>query len=249
MNPVFAADFMKVHDHGSSAKITKGYKIAAVVFTAVAFLFYFTGSFGLGNFTVFIFGIYSLHRFVLEKLISNFQTKAWPFVQRGYRRMITWCLEGWRPLGVVGGVVGLFIFSIIFTGIRKPPVVFFPQGDPNFIYAYIRMPIGTDQRVTDSITNIVEDRVIGVIGTDTAIVESVISNVAIGAAEDMFAGSQAQPHLGKVTVAFVSFAKRNGRSSRDFLSKIRGAIKGIKGAEVSVGQEQGGPPTGKPVNI
>lgn len=249
MNPVFAADFMKVHDHHAKAKITKGYKIAAVIFAAVAFLFYVTGSFGLGNFTVFMFGIYSLHRFVLEKLISNFQTKAWPSVQRGYRKIISWCLVGWRPLGVVGAVIGLLIFSIIFTGIRNPPVVFFPQGDPNFIYAYIRMPIGTDQRVTDSITNIVEDRVISTIGTDTAIVESVISNVAIGASEDQFAGGQVESHLGKVTVAFVSFAERHGRSSKDYLSKIRGAIKGIKGAEVSVAQEQGGPPTGKPINI
>lgn len=249
MNPVFAADFMKVHDHEAKAKITKGYKIAAVVFAGVAFLFYVTGSFGLGNFTVFMFAIYSLHRFVLEKLISSFQTRAWPSVQRGYRKMISWCLVGWRPLGVVGAVIGLFIFSIVFTGIRKPPVVFFPQGDPNFIYAYIRMPIGTDQRVTDSITNIVEDRVIKTIGTDTAIVESVISNVAIGASEDQFAGAQVQSHLGKVTVAFVSFAERNGRSSKEYLSKIRNAIKGIKGAEVSVAQEQGGPPTGKPINI
>ncbi|MBA4053176.1 MAG: copper transporter [Marivirga sp.] len=250
MNPVFAADFMTVHDHDhDKSKVTKGFKIAAVVFAAVALLFYVTGSFGAGNFTVFIFAVYCLHRFVLEQVISKFQTKAWPSVQMGYRRMITWCLEGWRPIGVVLGVIGLFIFSIIFTGIRKPPVVFFPQGDPNFIYAYIRMPIGTDQLVTDSVTNIVEDRVIKVIGADTAIVESVISNVAIGASEDQFAGAQVQSHLGKVTVAFVSFAERNGRSSKEFLGKIREAIKGIKGAEVSVAQEQGGPPTGKPINI
>lgn len=250
MNPVFAADFMKVHDHESKPKVTKGYKIAAVVFFAIALLFYVTGSLGLGNFTVFMFGIYSLHRFVLEKVISNFQTKSWPSVQSGYKNMIAWCLEGRaKPLMVVASVIVLFIFAVVFTGIRKPPVVFFPEGDPNFIYAYVRMPIGTDQRVTDSVTNIVEDRVIQVIGTDTAIVESVISNVAIGAAEDPFAGSQLQPHLGKVSVAFVPFAERNGRSSKEFLDKVREAVKGIKGADVSVGREQGGPPTGKPVSI
>ncbi len=250
MNPVFAADFMKVHDHHSKPGITKGYKIAAVIFFAIGLLFYITGSIGLGNFTIFMFGIYSLHRFVLEKVISNFQTKAWPSVQTGYKKMIAWCLEGRvKPFMVVAGVIVLFVFSIVFTAIRKPPVVFFPEGDPNFVYAYIRMPIGTDQRVTDSITNIVEDRVIKVIGTDTAMVESVISNVAIGAAEDPFGGAQNQPHLGKVSIAFVPFAERNGRSSKEFLSTVREAVKGIKGAEVSVGQEQGGPPTGKPINI
>lgn len=251
MNPVFAADFMQVHDHDheNQKKFTKGYKITAVIFAGIAFLFYITGSFGMGNFTVFLFAIYSLHRFLLERVISHFQTRAWPSVQNGYKNVIEWLLIGARPWLVIGGVIFLFIFAIVFTAIRKPPVGFFPEGDPNFIYAYVRMPIGTDQRVTDSITNEVEDRIIKTIAADTAIVQSVISNTSIGAAEDQMSGAQAQPHLGKVTVAFVSFSKRDGRSSKQYLTKIRNAVKGIKGAEVSVDQEQGGPPTGKPVNV
>lgn len=251
MNPVFAADFMKPHDHDheNQVKFTKGYKVSAIIFLAIALLFYIIGFIGMGNFTVFIFGIYSLHRFVLEEVISTFQTRAWPYVQRGYQNMITWCLQGARPWAVIGGVIFLFIFSIVFTGIRKPPVVFFPNGDPNFIYAYVRMPIGTDQRVTDSITNVVEKRVMDVVGKDNPLVKSIISNVSIGAAEDQFSGNQAQPHLGKVSVAFVKFADRDGQSTVDYLDKIRGAVKGIIGAEISVDQEQSGPSTGKPVNI
>lgn len=34
-----------------------------------------------------------------------------------------------------------------------------------------------------------------------------------------------------------------------YLDKIREAVKGIPGAEITVAQEQGGPPVGKPVNI
>ncbi len=250
MNPVFAADFMKPHDHDHKrAKFTKGYKITGVIFGAIAFIWYITGLFGIGNFTLFLFGIYSLHRFVLEEMISSFQNHGWPKVQNGYKNMIAWCLKGWRPLGVVAAVIGLFIFSIVFTAIRKPPVGFFPVGDPNFIYTYIRMPIGTDQKVTDSITNIVEDKVIAVVGKDNKIVESIISNVAIGAAEDQFSGSNAQPHLGKVSVAFVSFAERDGQSTRVYLNKIRDGVRGVKGAEISVNQEAGGPPTGKPISI
>lgn len=250
MNPVFAADFMTVHDHDHKrAKFTRGYKISAVIFLALSLVWYATGSFGLGNFTIFMFGLYSLHRFVLEEVISNFQTKGWPKVQHGYKNMITWCLEGWRPAGVIGGVIALFIFSIIFTGIRKPPVGFFPKGDPNFVMAYVRMPIGTDQRITDSVTHIVENRVIDVVGKKNPLVESVISNVAIGAAEDQTSGSNAQPHLGKVSVAFVEFAKRDGKSTKIYLDSIRNALKGVKGAEISVDQEASGPPTGKPISI
>ncbi|MCU0367673.1 MAG: efflux RND transporter permease subunit [Cyclobacteriaceae bacterium] len=250
MNPVFAADFMKAHDHDhSGTKFTKGYKITAVIFGGIAIVWYIVGFFGLGNFTVFLFGVYSIHRFVMEQVISNFQTVFWPRVQNIYMKMVAWCLKSWRPFGVVAGVIALFFFAIVFTAIRKPPVGFFPKGDPNFIYTYIRLPIGTDQRVTDSITQIVEDKVIAVLGNDNKIVESVISNVAVGAAEDQFSGTNAQPHLGKVSVAFVSFSERDGQSTVEYMDKIREAVKDVKGAEISVDQEANGPPTGKPINI
>lgn len=251
INPVFAADFMKPHvPHHGNSKITRGFKITAIVFGSLAFMSYVTGWFGMGNFAVFLFGIYALHHFYLKRVIERFQTGLWPRVQNNYRRMIRWCLNGWRPAGIFAGVIGLLVFSIVFTGMRNPPVVFFPNGDPNFIFTYIRMPIGTDQVVTDSVTRIVEDRVIQALGEDNKVVESVISNVAIGASENPFdQGLQASPHLGKVTVAFVKFGERDGQSTRVYLDKIRNAVAGIKGAEISVSQEQNGPPTGKPINI
>ena len=251
INPVFAADFMKPHDDHEEheSKITRGFKITAIVFGSFALISYLIGAIGLGNLAVTLFGVYALHHFFLKGVIKAFQEKAWPRVQAGYKRVLGWCLVGWRPAIVVGSVIFLFIFSIIFTAIRKPPVVFFPQGDPNFIFAYIRMPIGTDQKTTDSITQIVEKRVTSVVGKDNKIVESIISNVAIGASEDPFGGANAQPHLGKVTVAFVQFSERDGQNTREYMDKIRDAVKGIKGAEISVNQEQGGPPTGKPINI
>jgi multidrug efflux pump subunit AcrB len=253
INPVFAADFMDTHDHDHSRKkFTTGYKVAGVVFAAVALVFYLTKSIGLGNFTIFIFGIYSLHRFVLEEVISKFQTEGWPKVQQSYMKLVAWCIEGWKPALVIGTVIFLFIFAIVFTGYRKPPVGFFPKGDPNFIYTYIRMPIGTDQRVTDSVTQVVEQRITDVInkGGRNNLVESIISNVAISASENQFDNtSQASPHLGKVAVAFVNFDQRHGQSTKVYLDKIRKAVKGLKGVAISVDQEAGGPPSGKPISI
>lgn len=251
INPVFAADFMKPHehDHEGKSKVTKGFKVTSVVFGGIAFVSYMI-NFGFGNFVVFIYLLYVLHHFYLKNIISTFQNSTWPKVQHAYKRLVTWCLHGYRPVGIVGGVIGLFIFAIIFFKIRNPPVVLFPNDDPNFIYTYVRMPIGTDQRVTDSITRIVEDRVINAIGKENPVVESVISNVAIGASDNLFdAGKQATPHLGKISVAFVKFSEREGQSTRAFMDEIREAVKGIKGAEISVNSEANGPPTGKPVNI
>jgi len=260
INPVFAVEFMKPHDkeEEGASKVTKGFKVTAVVFASIALLSYLIAfsnehilgstSFGFANLTVLVFGLYALHHFWLHKVIERFQTHTWPWVQTGYKNFIVWCLHRYRPLAVMGGVVLLFIFAIVFTGIRKPPVVFFPQGEPNFVYTYIRLPIGTDQRITDSITNIVEDKVIAAVGKDNPIVESVISNVAIGASEDPTQQGNS-PHLGKVGVGFVKFAERNGQSTAAYMQKIRDAVKGVKGAEISVNQEQGGPPTGLPISI
>lgn len=255
INPVFAVDFMKPHNdehHEEAKKVTKGYKITAVIFVALALVFYLFGSMGMGNFTLTLFALYSLNRFVLTGIIKTFQEKRWPAVQDKYKQLVTWALEGSKPALLLIGTFVLLVFSFIFTGIRQPKVVFFPQSDPNFIFTYIRMPIGTDQKYTDSITNVVEKRIFKVLdkgGKMDPIVESVISNVSIGANEDQMAGTNAQPHLGKVGIAFVEFAKRNGQSTREYMDKIRNAVKGIPGAEISVDQEQNGPPTGKPINI
>lgn len=110
------------------------------------------------------------------------------------------------------------------------------------------MPIGTDQRVTDSVTHVVEKRVTEVVGKDNKIVKSIISNVAVGASEGSFCSSNSQPSW-KSKCCFCNFSERKGQSTKEYLNKIREAVKGLKGAEVSVNQEAHGPPTGKPVNI
>lgn len=249
MNPVFAVDFMKPHEEerASHGKVTKGYKITGIIFAALALIFYIFGSFGMGNFILTLFGVYSLHKFVLYKWIEHFQNSVWPRFQEGYKNFLSWFLA--RPWTTVGMVVGLFFFSIIFTAVRSPKVVFFPQSDPNFIYTYIQLPIGTDQAYTDSITKIVENRVTTVVGKDNEIVESIIANVAVGAGDPRSGDQSVQPHLGKVTVAFVEFGKRDGQSTAVYLDKVREVVKGIPGAAITVEQEQGGPPQGKPVNI
>ena len=250
MNPVFAVDFMKTkEDEEKSRSNTKGYKIRAVIFAALAFIFYLGGNIGMGNLVLTAFGLYSLNRFVLFRIIRNFQEKTWPGVQNSYKRMMNWVLFGRRPMWTMVGTFVLFIFSIVLLVIRSPKVDFFPQADPNFVFTYISLPVGTDQKYTDSITKIVENKVYDVVGEHNPIVESVISNVAFGAGNPREFDQSINPHLAKVTVAFVPFGKRNGQSTRVYLDKIRNSIKGIPGAEIVVEQEQGGPPTGKPITI
>jgi multidrug efflux pump subunit AcrB len=149
----------------------------------------------------------------------------------------------------------LFVISITGYIIRKPPFVFFPSGDPNFAFVYLNMPVGTDQAYTNEVLGKLEAKVNAALDIDPAhgkknpVVKSVISNVTVGAVDPTSGEVGNFPNKGKITVAFVEFAKRNGVSTVNYLQKIREAIKGVPGAEVTVDKEQGGPPLPKPIVI
>jgi multidrug efflux pump subunit AcrB len=132
-------------------------------------------------------------------------------------------------------------------------VVFFPKADPNQIYVYLKLPCSTNVEFTDSVTRMLEGRVYKVLeienGKKNPLFESVISNVAIGASDPASGDRSTRSELGRIQVSFVEFEKRHGVSTKPYLDKVRTAMKGIPGAEISVDQESGGPPTDPPVNI
>ena len=246
INPVFAVNFMKPHEKHHGKKSRKGLIITAVVMVMIALLCYITGSPGKGNFIILMLLIYTLYSLVIEKMIVRFQEKTWPSAQNLYARFLNWALN--RPYKIVGLTIALLIGSVMLTALRNPKVVFFPKGDPNFIYVYATLPVGTKASATDSISKIIEGRVYKVIGDKNPIVESVITNVAIGASENRDDRGK-YSNKAKVGVAFVEFGLRDGVSTAKYLDEIRTAVKGIPGVEMSVDQEQGGPPTAKPINI
>src|SRR5690606_10646159 len=121
----------------------------------------------------------------------------------------------------------LLIFSFVLVGMRNIKVDFFPDGDPNFIYTYIKLPIGTDQAVTDSVTKVVEGRINNIIGTNNPDVESVIANVAVGAGDPSEGGMNVESNKGRVQIAFVEYQHRTGPGTRTYLDRIREAVKDI----------------------
>ncbi|GEO05271.1 copper transporter [Adhaeribacter aerolatus] len=249
INPVFAVSFMGKDENPNPAKARKTFLYWMIGLGVFAGICYLAGWTGLANLTVFIMLFIALNKYVFTRWIHSFQTKVLPRFMNVYERVLRSLLVGRRPFGVLAAVVGLLVLSIFATILRQPKVDFFPQGDPNFIYTYLVMPVGTDQAVTDSVTKLVEKRVHDVVGENNPDVESIISNVAIGAGDPMEASYQAESNKGKVTVAFREFQYRTGPSSRTYLNKIREKVKNIPGVEITVDQEQGGPPVGKPVQI
>lgn len=252
INPVFAVTFMKPHkgDEYSKRTFTRGVKITSIIFGALALLFYLGSNIGMGNFVIFLLLIYLLHHFLLIKWIHKFQTNIWPRVVNAYTRLLGKALN--RPWRMIAITVGLFIFSIILMSVRGPKVVFFPKADPNFVYVYLSLPVGTDQSHTNQVLLDLEKRVNNVFypnGEKNDIVSSIIANVTVGVTDPQDEDQGQYANRGKITVAFVPFADRHGKSTEKYLDLVRDVVKGIPGAEITVDQEKAGPPTAKPISI
>jgi len=251
INPVFAVWFMR-REGDDTIKVdpvkARRRTIAGYVLYGLALLyFYANANWFAGNLLVVLALLIVLYKYVLNGLVEGFQTKAWPAVQNLYARFLEFALG--RPWTMLVGMFVLLIGSCGITASRQANIVLFPSADPNFIYVYLNMPVGTDVNVTDSLTRVLEQKVGEVLGADNPIVESIISNVALNASEDQFDRS-ATSNKGKVGVAFVEYGKRNGVNTKAYMDKIREATHGIiPGAEITVDQEQGGPPTPKPISV
>lgn len=255
INPVFAVDFMKPHNPNDTGVrlFSKKDKIIMVIAATIILLSYITRSWSFGNFILLLYGFVLLEKFVLEKWIHSFQNKTWPAFQNWYTSILNRSLN--HPFKVLG-IAGLIcILSIVVVAIRKPNVVFFPSGQPNFTYVYLNMPVGTDQAYTNEVLKTIETKVYKALDMDPAknkknvMVKSIISNVTVGAVDPNSGEVGEFPNKGKITVAYVPFAEREGGNTNDCLMKIREAVKGVPGAEITVDKEQGGPPLPKPVVI
>ncbi len=248
INPVFAVSFMEHEEEGKAVNKKKIFVISGII-ALIAGIFYASHMIGVGNLLIFFSISFILHNFYGTKILLRFQKRIIPAIMNIYERLLRWALRGKTPYILFGSMFVFLIVTVMITGASKMKVVFFPNSDPQYIYTYITMPIGTDVNTTDSITTLVEKRVQQVIGAGNPDVESVIANVALGASNNQFDRS-VTAHKGKVTVAFVQYSERTGPSTVVYLDEIRNAVKDIKGAQIIVDQNLMGPPSaGKPVNI
>lgn len=273
MNPVFAVDFMNhAEDEGVKTKSDVFKKPFFLFLVASSLIAYVTVLFPNkmvitedgGTINMFFANLLMLsailmvfNSYVLDGAIHAFQNKALPWIMNHYESLLRYVLQGWRPVYVLLGVIGLFFVSLFvfgaLIGAGKIPISFFPKGDPNQVYVYLKLPVGTDVKFTDSVTQVLEKRVNKVLGVDNGkknpVVESVISNVALGASDPSSGDRSTRSELGRIQVSFVEFEKRHGVSTRPYLDSIRSEMKGIPGAQITVDQESSGPPTDPPINI
>ncbi|WP_207491958.1 efflux RND transporter permease subunit [Aridibaculum aurantiacum] len=262
MNPVFAVDFMSHEEFDGKRSPKYIFRNRLFIILVVAGIFFDILGFILGgnealfftgNLLLFFALVMILNAYVFKSAIHKFQNNVLPRLMERYEVLLRWTLIGTRPVWLLLGTVALFFVSIFLVAITKPPVVFFPSGDPNQVYVYLKLPVGTSVDYTDSITKVLEQRVYKVLdmenGKENPIVESVISNVAIGASDPRSGDRSTRPELGRIQVSFVEYEKRHGKATAPYLEAMRVAMKGMPGAQISVDKEASGPPTESPINI
>ncbi len=249
INPVFAVDFMTHDDKEIDSKPkSEIFKITSFI-AGPGVLFHLMGWHGFGNF-MFIMGVlYLFHNLYGYKMINYFQHHTLPSLLNKYENLLKWVLWGNRPYRLLVGVVLLFFASLFIFVASKPKIVFFPDNQPNSIDIYIETPVGTDVKVTDSVSKNIEAKVLTVLGKENKLIESVVTNVALGASSDMFSSGMKTSNLAKITINFVEFSKRKGVSTTIYLDSLRNNVKNIPGVAITVDKNRMGPPTGKAINI
>ncbi len=254
-NPVFAVSFMKPEgkEYEKPKKAVFRNKWF-LTFLIAGILLHLPGFHGMANFLLLLAILMVFNAYVLNDWIHSFQNRVLPGLMRRYDKLLRWVLQGKRPVWAFVSLFGVFAVALIALMLRGNKQTFFPSGDPNFVYVYLKLPVGTDVKHTDSVTRVLEKRVLKVLenekpGEPGSIVESVITNVAVSANNPRDNNRSVQSNLGRIQVSFVEYEKRHGKSTMVYKDAIREAMKGIPGASIEVAQEDGGPPTDPPVNI
>lgn len=249
INPVFASQFMQkdVRAEVDKPKLKKTSIYAAII----SIVFYLLGARILGSLAL-AFGLLNLlNSLYLTPLSYWFQDTLLVRLEEKYSKILSWALEGRKPLKLLAGTFFLLIFSIVFFGLMKPNVEFFPVNEPKYINVFLEMPEATDVVATDSIARIVEQDIISILSPYEHIVSSVLTNVGAGTSDpnEMGGGTGNTPHKARITINFVEFKFRDGIATGQVMKELSASMKELPGVEISVDKNRDGPPMGRPINI
>lgn len=159
-------------------------------------------------------------------------------IVKKYERTIRFSLRH-RKLTIIG-IVAFLIIVFVLYGKFNNGIEFFPSVEPQQAYIYVNMPVGTNLDKSNDVVKKIEEKL-----PPFKDIEYYLTNVGSVIGEGF--GSESS---NKSTVT-LSFFDKEDRSQSSFktIEEIRDAISNITTADVRIQKQQGGPPTGPPVNI
>src|SRR5690606_38181794 len=150
-NPVFAVSFMrpegKEYEKPKKAVFRNKW---FVTFLIGGLLLHLPGFHGVANFLLLLAILMVFNAYVLNDIIHSFQHRALPALMRRYESLLRWVLKGKRPVWAFVSLFVVFVIALLALMARGNKQTFFPSGDPNFVYVYLKLPVGTDVKYTDS---------------------------------------------------------------------------------------------------
>ena len=86
--------------------------------------------------------LFWMYKLFIKDLANTFQNTFLIKLENGYRRFLTFALDGYKPVFFLGGTFFYYLLPS-FNGIFPPRVEFFPENEPQQILILIEYPEGT----------------------------------------------------------------------------------------------------------
>jgi multidrug efflux pump subunit AcrB len=262
VNAAMTGGSMDIEDKNVTKKSAKKYSviftIIAVIFVLVGNIYDSKGARAIGHLAIISLVLMWLYKIRIYKWTQDFQHSFFPKMEQRYMSFLRKILTGRRAWFALVGIIFMLVLSVVLVGVFPRKVLFFPENIPNQVIAYIEYPQGTDITKTDKATKFVENQIIDILKKyvdpttkENYLAESIVAQVGVGASNpNIDPGNTSEtPYKGKVTVNFTEFKFRRGINTADILEEIRGKIKGIAGAKVTVEKDANGPPAGYPISV
>ncbi|MEZ4980132.1 MAG: efflux RND transporter permease subunit [Saprospiraceae bacterium] len=254
INPVLTATFMKVDEKAATAserqRKKKNVLIGVGVMVVLSIVFHFAGVMWLRNILWISAAISLLNIFFLRPASFYFQNRLLPVLENAYDKFIHFSLKGINPYLVFGGTGLLLVVSLMLLGANMPKVDLFPDTAPNYVNAFVELPMGKDISATDETMKELEVKIKEVIEPYDEVVDAVLAQIGENTSDPNGGPDfSASPNKARLSVAFVPSEERGDVDTWDIMADIREEIKGIPGVQIVVDKDASGPPTGKPINI
>jgi multidrug efflux pump subunit AcrB len=257
INPVMCLQYMRVDEIETNRK--KLWKVAGALIT-IGLVSAIAGVIWLGNILMLLGIMMLLNEYFLAPFSKKFQNGPLMRLDSFYNRILTFSLKEGRKRWLFIGTFALLIVSFVLFGLFPPKVIFFPQGDPQYVNIFIEKPIGTNIEESNRITKEIEDIILDEVSkyedesirdkNKNFLVSSVIANVGNGTSDPQQGPSlENTPHKGRITLSFVESRLRREVSTTDVMNNLRTRLKEYPDASIIVSPSEMGPPQGPPVNI
>ncbi|MFT6333955.1 MAG: multidrug efflux pump subunit AcrB, partial [Halioglobus sp.] len=181
INPVFTSTFMKLDEKAENKteyrRKVKNLLIGAAVLLLVSIAGGISGNDTIRNLFAFAVGLVLINFFLLRPLSFRFQNGALPILENGYKKFISWVLNGVKPYLIFFGSFALLFIVGILIKTFPPSIEFFPSADPIYVNTFVELPMGVDIKTTNEIVKEVEKDITKVLEDRKQIVEAVLTQI------------------------------------------------------------------------